>query len=211
MARPRSFDDEHLLSCAAEVLAQVGPSRFTLARAAARAGVAPATYIKRFGTKQGLFLALNRRWVRTVGEGMDAAASTTTGVDRIRAAAMWGVAEMDVPEHAANMLAALALDMQHPPMTALLNQGWATWRARIDAHLRDAITAGALPHAPAPSVAANMLFALVEGTRIAWCAHPQGSLQQAVRQLIDELISTWSGARATRGVPIGRVDDRAAR
>jgi AcrR family transcriptional regulator len=192
MGRPRSIEDEHLLSCAAEVLTQVGPSRFTLARAAARAGVAPATYVKRFGTKQGLFLALNHRWVQTVGVGMDAAAATTTGVDRIRAAAVWGVAEMDVPEHAANMLAALALDLQHPPMTALLDQGWATWRARIAAHVRDAIAAGDLPHAPIPSVAAQMLFALVEGTRIAWCAHPQGSLQQQVRQLIDELIRTWT-------------------
>lgn len=196
MARPRSIEDEDLLSCAAEVLAQVGPSQFTLARAAARAGVAPATYIKRFGTKQGLFVALSRQWVQTVGPGMDAAASTTTGVDRIRAAAMWGVAEMDVPEHTANMLATLALDLQHPPMTALLDEGWATWRARIRALVRDALAAGALPHAPAPPVAAQMLFALVEGTRIAWCVRPQGSLQRRVRRLIDELIGTWAGGRS---------------
>jgi len=194
MGRPRAIRDEHLLSCAAEVLAQVGPSRFTLAKAAAHADVAPATYVKRFGTKQGLFLALSHRWVQTVGGGMDAAAATTTGVDRIRAAAMWGVAEMDVPEHAANMLAALALDLQHPPMTALLHEGWATWRARIAVHVHDAVAAGELPRAPVPSVAARMLFAVVEGTRIAWCAHPRGSLQRQVRQLVDELISSWTEA-----------------
>jgi AcrR family transcriptional regulator len=206
MARPRCIEDEDLLACAAEVLAQVGPSQFTLAGAAARAGVAPATYIKRFGTKQELFVALNRRWAQTVGAGMDAAASTTTGVHRIRVAAMWGVAEMDVPEHAANMLAALALDLQYPPMTALLDQGWATWRARVGALVRDAIAAGALPHAPAPPVAAQMLFALVEGTRIGWCVRPHGSLQQRVGQLIDELISTWSAGRSgsadRRRVPV---------
>lgn len=191
MARPRTITDEDLLACAADVLAEVGPSRFTLAQAASRAGVAPATYVRRFGTKQGLLLALNRQWAQTVAAGVDAATSTTSGVNRIRAAAMWGVAEMDVPEHAANMLATLALDLQHPPMTELLDQGWATWRARIGAHVEDAIAAGILPRAPSPAVAADMLFGLVEGTRIAWCVRPQGSLEQRVRRLVDELISTW--------------------
>ncbi|HYJ66749.1 MAG TPA: helix-turn-helix domain-containing protein [Nocardioidaceae bacterium] len=197
MARPRTITDDQLLSSAAEVLAEVGPSRFTLAKAATRAGVAPATYIKRFGTKLGLFLALNHRWVNTVAAGIDAAASKAAGVDRIRAAAMWGVAEMDVPEHAANMLAALALDLQHPSMTALLDQGWVTWRERVGTHVSDAIAAGDLPHAPAPPVAAQMLFALVEGTRLAWCVRPEGSLEHRVRQLIDELISTWSTPRSS--------------
>lgn len=192
MARPRTITDDDLLSAAAAVLAEVGPSRFTLAKAATRAGVAPATYIKRFGSKQGLFLALNQRWVNTVAAEIDAAAATTTGVDRIRVAAMWGVAEMDVPEHAANMLATLALDLQHAAMTALLDQGWRTWRARLSAYLAETITAGQLPHAPAPPIAAQMLFAVVEGTRLAWCVRPEGSLEHRVKQLLDELISTWT-------------------
>lgn len=192
MARPRVITDEALLSAAAAVLAEVGPSQFTLAKAAARADVAPATYVKRFATKQGVFLALNRRWAESVGAGMDAATASTTGVDRIRAAAMWGVAEMDDPEHAANKLATLALDLQYPPMTALLDQGWATWRERVRAHIDEAVAAGHLSRAPAPSLAADMLFALVQGTLISWCVRPQGSLEQRVREIIDELIGSWS-------------------
>jgi AcrR family transcriptional regulator len=46
MARPRILTDDDLLSSAAAVLAEVGPSQFTLAKAAARAGAAPATYVK---------------------------------------------------------------------------------------------------------------------------------------------------------------------
>jgi AcrR family transcriptional regulator len=46
MARPRIPTDDDLLSSAAAVLAEVGPSQFTLAKAAARAGAAPATYVK---------------------------------------------------------------------------------------------------------------------------------------------------------------------
>ncbi len=192
MARPRTITDDDLLSSAAAVLADVGPSQFTLAKAAARAGVAPATYVKRFGTKQGVFLALSRRWAESVSEGMAAEAAATTGVDRIRAAAMWGVAEMDDPERATNMLAALALDLQSPPMTALLDQGWATWRERVLAHIEEAVAAGRLSRAPTPSVAADMLFALVQGTLLAWCVRPEGSLEQRVSEIINELISTWT-------------------
>ena len=63
MARPRLIDDERLLAAAREVLYEVGPGTFTLQRAAERAEVSAATFIKRFGSKQELFLALNRRWV----------------------------------------------------------------------------------------------------------------------------------------------------
>lgn len=192
MARPRVIVDEDLLSAAAAVLAEVGPAQFTLAKAAARAGVAPATYVKRFDTKQGVFLALNRRWAASVSAGIDAQTAATTGVDRIRAAAMWGVAEMDDPERAANMLATLALDLQYPPMTALLDEGWTTWRERVRAHIEETISAGHLGRAPTPSTAAAMLFALVQGTLISWCVRPRGSLEQRVRENVDELISAWS-------------------
>lgn len=192
MARPRTIEDAKLLTGAAETLAEVGPSRFTLAKAAARAGVAPATYVKRFGTKQGVFLALNRSWVATIGPGIDAAAANGSRLDRIRAAALWGVAEMDVAEHARNMLATLAMDLQHPDMTDQLAQGWATWRERIAAYVADAVEAGDLTDAPTPEVAARMVFAVVEGTRIAWCVQPDGSLEHRAAQLVDELISRWT-------------------
>lgn len=180
------------MSAAAAVLAEVGPAQFTLAKAAARAGVAPATYVKRFDTKQGVFLALNRRWASSVAAGIDAQTAVTSGVDRIRAAAMWSVADMDDHERAANMLATLALDLQYPQMTALLDEGWTIWRDRVRAHIEEVIGAGQLSRAPAASTAADMLFALVQGTLISWCVRPRGSLEQRVRENVDELLSAWS-------------------
>lgn len=196
MARPRVIDDERLLTGAAQVLAEVGPAAFTLARAARGAEVSPATYVKRFGSKQGLLLALNHRWVQTIAPGLDAAVDGLSGADCVREAALWGVAEMDVPARAANMLATLALDLADPEMRELLDQGWATHHQQLACLVDDAVHAGALPRAPEPRQAARMLLALVEGTRIAWCVRPEGSLDQRVRLHVNTLLASWGAGEA---------------
>ena len=189
MARPRAIEDRRLLSAAAEVLAEVGPSNFTLERAAQRAEVSAATYVKRFGSKKGLFLALNRDWVAAIAPGVDRAVHGRTGADRLREAAMWSVADIDVPEHAANMLATLALDLADADLQALLDEGWALLCERLAAVIRE--VAAELPHAPPAEEAARMLFALVEGNRIAWCVRPVGSLEERIRTHLDLVLATW--------------------
>lgn len=185
------LDEDRLLDAAAEVLAEVGPGTFTLARAARRAGASAATYVKRFGSKHEIFVALNRRWAQTVIAGMDAATAALDGVDRVREAVLWGVAELDVAAQAANNLATFALDLTHPDMRALLDEGWTAQRQRLTELLTDARRDGHLLGAPAPDQAARMLIALVDGTRIAWCIHPEGSLERRARDHIDALLDAW--------------------
>lgn len=194
MARPRVLDEDHLLDAASQVLAEVGPAAFTLARAAERAGASAGIYVKRFGSKHGAFMALNRRWAENVVPGMNAAAAGCTGVDRVREAVLWGVAEMGVPAHAANLLATLALDLTHADLQALLDQGWAAQQQRITELVTEVVRDGELPGAPEPDEAARMLLALVEGTRIAWCVRPEGALEHRTRHHIDLLLNAWSSA-----------------
>lgn len=201
MARPRVLDEDHLLDAVSQVLAEVGPAAFTLAGAAERAGASAGTYVKRFGSKHGAFLALNRRWVENVVPGMDAAAARCDGVDRVRAAVLWGVAEMDVPVRAANLLATLALDLTHADLRALLDRGWTAQRQRVTELVTDVVRAGRLPCAPEPDEAAGMLLALVEGTRIAWCVRPEGSLERRTRHHVDVLLDAWSSRREMRPGP----------
>ncbi|MGH3158766.1 MAG: helix-turn-helix domain-containing protein, partial [Streptosporangiaceae bacterium] len=56
MARPVGTPDDVLLDAAGRVLMTQGPSGFTLAKAATSAGVSAATFVKRFGSKEQLFL-----------------------------------------------------------------------------------------------------------------------------------------------------------
>ncbi len=191
MARPRILDEDRLLDAAAEVLAEVGPADFTLARAADRVGASAATYVKRFGSKHGVLVALNRRWVDTVASGLHTRAARFHGVNRVREALLWGVAPMDAPANAANLLATFALDLTHADLRALLDQGWAAQHRGIAELVAEVVREGELPGAPEPDAAAHMLLAIVEGTRIAWCVRPEGSLERRTRQHVDALLDAW--------------------
>jgi AcrR family transcriptional regulator len=192
MARPRVLNEDRLLDAAAQELAEVGPAAFTLAGAADRADASAATYIKRFGSRHGVFLALNRRWADRVVAGIDSAVATHQGVDRVREAVLWGVHEMDMPAHAVNNLAVFALDLTHSDMRAILQEGWMAQHQKITELLTEVMRDGLLAAAPQPDQAARMLIALVEGTRIAWCVHPEGSLESVIRRHVDALLGAWT-------------------
>jgi AcrR family transcriptional regulator len=191
MARPRVIDDERLLAAAQELQFEVGPSAFTLQRVAERAGVSAATLIKRFGSKQRLFLALNQRWVDSITPGLEAAeAACGSPLDKLRAAALWGFNDLDSPANTANQLASLALDLQDDAMRALLAEGWLIIEDHLTRLAADAIEAGQLsPHRPAEQVA-RILLAVGEGTSITWCVRPVGSLVERAQADIDAVLSS---------------------
>ncbi len=192
MARPRALNGDRLLDAAAQELAEVGPAAFTLAAAADRAGASAATYIKRFGSRHGVFIALNRRWADSVSAGIDSAVATRQDIDRVREAVLWGVPEMDVAAHAVNNLAVFALDLTHSDLRAILHEGWMVQHQKVTELLTEVMADGLLANAPEPDRAARMLIALVEGTRIAWCVQPEGSLESLIRSHVDALLDAWT-------------------
>ena len=191
MARPRVIDDERLLAAAQALVGEVGPAAFTLQRVAERSGVSAATLIKRFGSKQQLFLALNRRWVDSITPALEAAeAGCGTPLARLRAAALWGFDDLDSPANTANQLATLALDLQDDAMRELLAEGWLIVEEHLTRLAADAIAAGELGPARPASQVARILLATCEGTRITWCVRPVGSLVARAEADIDALLSS---------------------
>ena len=65
VARTRTLSDEQILHLIAHALGDAD-NAWTLADAAAAAGLHPATLIKRFGSRRGLLIALSRRWVDSI-------------------------------------------------------------------------------------------------------------------------------------------------
>ncbi len=195
MARPRVIDDERLLAAAQEVLFEVGPAVFTLQRAAERAGVSAATLIKRFGSKQQLFVELDRRWVNSIGPGLAAAeAGRRSPLDRLRAAVLWGFDDLDSPANTANELATLALDLQDDTMRELLADGWLIIEDHLTALAADAIAAGELGAAMAPGQIARILLATAEGTRLTWCVRPDGSLVERAEADLEVVLTALVAA-----------------
>jgi AcrR family transcriptional regulator len=193
VTRPLATTDEHLLAAADRVLMTEGPSGFTLARAAAVAGVSAATLVHRFGSKEALFLRLSQRWVASLdGELTACAAERHSPLARFREVALHGYRDLDNPDTAARQLAALAIDLQHDEMRELLHIGWGKVRGHLERHAADAVAAGELVGAPPPDRLARVVQAAMEGGCLAWSAHPEGSLVDRLSEDLHHILHTWS-------------------
>ncbi len=125
VGRPVETADEVLLDAADRVLLTQGPAGFALAKVAAVAGVSAATLVKRFGSKETLFLRLSQRWpVCLDAELVASAAPHASPLARLRAVALHGYHDLDNPATAVMQLAALAVHLQNEEMRALLHVGW---------------------------------------------------------------------------------------
>lgn len=198
MARPIETDDEHLLAAAGRVLLAEGPTSFTLARAASEAGVSAATYVKRFGTKDALYLRLSQRWAGSIDDDLVRAAEPyATPLARFRATALHSYHDLDHPETAAKQLAALAIDLQRDDMRALLDAGWGHVRRHLARHGADAIEAGELVGCPPPEQLARIVMGAMEGGALAWSVAPAGSLIDRLEADLDALLSGWTIRKET--------------
>jgi AcrR family transcriptional regulator len=192
VARPIETADEDLLAAADIVLMTEGPSAFTLAKAAERAGVSAATLIKRFGSKQTLFLRLSQRWFDALdGFLADAAAAHASPLARFRAVALANYDDLDNPATASNQLAALAVDLQDNEMRELLDAGWRLARRHLEGHAADAIALGELAWCPPPEQMARIVFTAMEGGCLSWSVRPEGSLVAGLRDDLDALLAAW--------------------
>jgi AcrR family transcriptional regulator len=196
VARPTETTDEHLLEAADMVLMTDGPSAFTLAKAAERAGVSAATLIKRFGSKQTLFLRLSQRWFDSLDGFLgDTAAAQVSPLARFRAVALASYHDLDNPATASNQLAALAVDLQDNDMRELLDAGWHRTRRHLEGHATDAISLGELVGCPPPEQLARIVFAVMEGGCLSWSVRPEGSLVARLSDDLDALLIAWTDHR----------------
>lgn len=193
MVRPIETGDDALLDAAGLVLMREGPSAFTLAKAADAAGVSAAMLIKRFGSKDRLFLRLSQRWVACLDPLLEeAAAAYTSPLARLRAVALRNYHDLDHEDTASNQLAALAIDLQNDEMRGWLHVGWGHVRRHLARHATDAATAGELAGCPPPQQLARIIVGAMEGGCLVWSVHPEGSLVARLADDLDALLGGWT-------------------
>jgi AcrR family transcriptional regulator len=184
--------DDQLLDAAGEVLMTEGPAAFTLAKAAGRAGVSAATLVKRFGSKEALFLRLSQRWVASLDRDLtERAAPHASPLARLRAVALHNYHDLDNPDTASKQLAALAVDLQHDQMRELLHLGWGHVRTHLRHEAAGAIAAGELAGCPPPDQLARIVLGAMEGGCLAWSVHPEGSLIARLTDDLDAMLASW--------------------
>ena len=193
MARPIETEDDALLDAADSVLMAQGPSAFTLAKAAELAGVSAATLVKRFGSKERLFLRLSQRWVSSLDELLrQRVAPLASPLARVRAVALHSYYDLDHPATAHNQIAALAVDLQNDELRGWLYVGWGHVRRHLERHAAAAIAAGELVGCPPSAQLARIVSAAMEGGCIAWSIHPEGSLIDRLSDDLSALLSGWT-------------------
>ncbi len=193
MARPIETADDELLDAANAVLMAQGPSAFTLAKAAAVAGVSAATLVKRFGSKERLFARLTERWATTLDYLLERRAEPCgSALARLRAVALHSYHDLDHSATAHNQVAALAVDLQSAELRGRLHAGWADVRRHLAQHAEDAMAAGELVRCPPPAQLARIVWGAMEGGCIAWSVHPEGSLIERLSADLTALLSGWT-------------------
>jgi AcrR family transcriptional regulator len=156
VARPREHSDDELLDLVGDALARRGTlGRWSLAEVAGEIGVAPATLVKRFGSRRGLLAALSRRWI-------DSIPARATGPDPLADLAAWVSQSCSSTRDRAAALVGLRLlmeDVFDDQLAGLLIEGW-TKQVDYLAALLDRAGVDALGD---PRACAQLLFDALNG------------------------------------------------
>lgn len=175
MPRRKTLSDEAVLDAALGVMVEKGPTDFTLADIGRAAGLAPATLVQRFGSKQELVVAAFTLDNDRFGEALNAAPKTRGAAAVIALFLILTPAEVDVALFADQLLW-LRQDMRDPHMNTL---------ARIRfSRLRAAIAERLPPLAMAPIDAARLIEAQWHGALNQWGLEPEGRLVDYVTRAL---------------------------
>jgi AcrR family transcriptional regulator len=185
MARPRTLSDAEILD---RISAGAGrsDSAWTLAGAAEAAGLHPATLIKRFGSREGVLLALSRRWVDSVPAGPAGpeplaelmAWASSIGVSGLTSAGV--LARLDM----------LAEDLRNAELRDLLHLGWQRQLAYLTALVTAAADSGELHVTAPPQRVARLLMDTASGALLRAAVAPDPAAADpctAVHELLEAL------------------------
>lgn len=153
MSRPRTLTDEVILDRLGAFLAsRDGVSPWTLAEAGRQVGLTPAGLLKRFGSRQGMLVALSTRWIEQIPTG-------PSGGDPLVELTGWVTAKGAGGRPLIGRLTDLVADLADPVLTGLLVKGWAREREYV-AELLGELD---LPGLPDPAVGAAVLLDCLTG------------------------------------------------
>ena len=176
MTRRKIISDDDVLAAVERVMARLPPARFTLAAAAAEAGIAAATLVQRFGDKRGLVLSAIRR-SNTLFARQFVQAEGTPVADLVETMAGWSAGFED---SIAVQVQWLAEDVGDPELAALAAERFALMRAYIQRHLPPLRVPG--------EAAAQMVEAQWQGVVILWSVDRQGPIAEMVRVRLGALL-----------------------
>lgn len=198
LSRPRTISDADILAAAARVIGEVGPSRLTLARVAAAAGVSPATLVQRFGSRRALMLHLagsaSAEAQHAVARARGASSSPLAAARRV----LESLADLAArPAEMANHLAFLQVDLTDPEFHRLARRQSLEQERLLRALLEDAMAADELCPGDAGRLARTLLT-VTNGSLLRWAIVRKGSATRWLRYDLDAVLAPWIPTAAAK-------------
>ena len=185
MPRPKRVTDDEVLDAAISVLAERGMGAFTLSEIAAKAGLARATLIQRFGDRDAILRLMAEHEVAATRHYLDSLPV------EVGPRGLWRfideiVRSMGPGDGFAVRVAIAAMEAREPELRALAGQRYAL--------VQDAMAAR-IPEHPDRQEIARTLHAVIAGATMQWVAseHPDltayvlDQIARALRRIFPEL------------------------
>jgi AcrR family transcriptional regulator len=185
--RPREHSDQELIELAVAAITRRQGGAWSLADIARDSGVHSATFIKRFGSKQGLSLAMSRAWIASI----PTAPRTADPEAELRNWIRESYGSFGDPTNVASSMASLSADLADPVLRQALADGWRAQTAYVRQLLESAVGNGRLLRLPHTDHATAVLLAASEGAVIRWFADPRRPLADTLDLILSTLLASW--------------------
>jgi AcrR family transcriptional regulator len=150
-----------------------------LAEVAPAVGLSAAGIVKRFGSRQGVLLALSRRWIAAIPQ------NPTGDLEPVAELREWVVNRFAPPHGDAQGLSQLIDDLLDDELRRLLAEGWGREQAYIASLLND----GDLPGVNDSDTCAAILFDALNGAALRATAEGRAD---RVLETLDNLLEQWT-------------------
>jgi len=179
MAQKKIIEDRDVLDKALLVISEQGPERFTLADVGKAVGLAPATLMQRFGSKQQLLILAAKQANVKLGIDLEELKKKKLPWEQELIHLLSAMPEgFGSRQDIANSLGVLKLDMVDPELHPIARQLFESLRHRIQELLQEGQSSGRLDKTFDVNAITWELDALRHGLVIQWTLSGEGTLQE---------------------------------
>lgn len=183
MAQKKSIDDQSVLEKALLVISEQGPEKFTLADVGKAVGLAPATLMQRFGSKQQLLILAAKQANVKLRSDLEELKKKKLPWDQELIHLLSAVPEgFGSRQDIANSLGVLKLDMIDPELHPIARHLFESLRQRIQELLQEGQASAQLDPSFDVGVITWELDALRHGLVIQWTLSGKGTIEKWLKK-----------------------------
>lgn len=191
MARVKTTTDREIVEAAARVIARVGVVSLRLSDVANEVGLAPATLLQRFKTKQDLLLAVTALRTEEIVE--DFARRRATASSPLEALLFLGPEKrcfINSRQQLANSLASIQLSLTDAGFHRQMDLLACTLRRELTSLIEEAVAAGELRDCH-PDLLARAVMAIFHGSLIWWAVGEEGPAEVPLQRDLETLLGPY--------------------